>query len=209
MNTSFVDQLFDLLLSPVGLLTIVIGAGVVLQARRSRPVAWCLFSLCCFCASLAKFRDQFVSEPPALVFPLQQIRDFGRPLTIVLVGLLILLAFTKQASWRHRLLAQPVLFLMTVQIAIFLKTLYAGDIFFSFLSVATFAAVLLMMRYGPSRWLTDDKNFEYAVTSVALTGVIFICVNAYQAVFDIYPITFVHGRLLGTTGNPQHKAWNC
>jgi len=63
-----------------------------------------------------------------------------------------------------------------------------------------------MIRFGPSRWLSDDKNFRYAAFSMVMVAIIFIVLNAYQAAVDIYPITFFHGRFLGTTGNPQHAA---
>jgi hypothetical protein len=41
-----------------------------------------------------------------------------------------------------------------------------------------------------------------------MVGVIFVIVNAYQALFDVYAITFVHGWFLGTTGNPIHAAFS-
>jgi O-antigen ligase len=63
-----------------------------------------------------------------------------------------------------------------------------------------------MVRLGPSRWLQDDGQFYLAVWAIASVGVLFVIANGYQAFFDLYPITFVHGALLGTTGNPQHAA---
>ena len=206
MSSSFLNQRFDLLLSPTGFIGIVVGIVLVFQAIRSRLLAWSLFSLFCFSASLAKFQDQFVSEPPPLAFPLQQMRDFGRPLAIIFLLLLLLLTFTKQASWRQSLLPTPLQYLIVVQLIIFCKTIYSGDVLFGLIAACTFFIVLLVVRNGPSRWLSDDRNFEYAVSSVALVGVIFIVVNAYQAAINIYPITFIHGRFLGTTGNPQHAA---
>ena len=206
MDSNFINQLVDIIASPLGLVGIVIALVIVYQAGRSRRLAWFLFTMCCFAASLAKFKDEFVKEAPALVFPLQQIRDMGRPLTILLLVLLLFLGLKKQRGWRRKLIAPPIKYLALVQLVIFFKTLAFGSIGFAFLAIFTFGAVILMLRLGPSRWLQDDQNFHMSVWSLAMVGVIFVIANGYQAVINIYPITFVHGRLLGTTGNPLHAA---
>ena len=206
MDSNFVSQLFELVLSPVGLVGIVLGLIAVALSQRSQLVAWSMLTLCCFSASLAKFQNQFVSEPPALAFPLQQLRDFGRPLTIVFLCLLIVIAFVKAPSWRRQIVAYPVKYLAGVQLIIFLKVLFYGDIAFAVLAALTFSLVLIMVNYGPSRWLSNKASFRHATAAMAMVGAIFIALNAYQATIDIYPITFVHGRFLGTTGNPQHAA---
>ncbi len=206
MDSSFVNQLLDFLLSPIGLLGSLSGLFFVFQAQRSRPLAWLLFSLCCFCASLAKHYSNYVLEPPALVFPLQQIRDLGRPLTIVILGLLILLTLSTKLSWRRHVVAEPIKLLIIVQVVIFLKALAEGNVIFALLAALTFGSVVYMLISGPSHWLSDDQNFRYAVYAVAGVSLLFVLVNLYQAAFDLRPITFLHGRLLGTTANPQHAA---
>ncbi|MEI2582833.1 O-antigen ligase family protein [Scytonema sp. PRP1] len=206
MGSSFVSQLLNVIASRYGLVSMMIGLLVVYRARRSRRLAWLLFTLCCFAASIAKFQDEFVKQPPPLVFPLEQLRNAGRPLAIILLCCLLLLGFITQNGWRRLLTPQPLKYLILVQIVIFFKTLVYGDIGFAFLAVFTFGAVVLMLRIGPSRWLQDEQNFDLAVWSIAMVGVIFVTVNAYQALFDLHAITFVHGWFLGTTGNPHHAA---
>ncbi|MEL6453211.1 MAG: O-antigen ligase family protein [Cyanobacteria bacterium J06623_5] len=206
MNSSYVTQLFDLVLSPTGFIGIMVGLLIVVQALRIQPLAWVLFSLCCFCASLAKFRNQFILEPPPLVFPLQQLREFGRPITIILLGMLLILTLAKRTSWRKQVLASPIKYLIVVQLVIFLKTLSGGSLLFAAFSSAVFALVTYVVIAGPAKWVNNDQSFQYAIGSIALVGLVFLGVNGYQAVIDIYPITFSHGRLNGTTGNAQHAA---
>lgn len=206
MESDYINQLLNLIVSPYGLIGVVAGLAVVDQARKSRRLAWLLFSLCCFAASLAKFKDEWTPEPPPLVFPLEQLRDVGRPLTILLLVLLLVLAFQTRNSWRRWLTPSPVRFLIVVQFIIFLKTLAYGSISFALLAALSFAAVVLMIRLGPSRWLQDEQNFHLATWSIALVGVIFIIANAYQAIININAITFLHGWFSGTTGNPHHSA---
>ena len=206
MGSNFISQLLDLIASPYGLVSITIALLVVYQARRSRRLAWLLFTLCCFAASIAKYQNKWIKQAPPLVFPLEQLRNVGRPLAIILLCCLLLLGFLTQNGWRRCLTPQPLKYLILVQIVIFFKTLVYGNIGFAFLAVLTFGAVVLMVRLGPSRWLQDEQNFYLAVWSLAMVGVIFVIVNAYQALFDVYAITFVHGWFLGTSGNPIHAA---
>ena len=203
---TFLTQLFQLLLTPAGLAGLVGGLILVLQARRSARLAWLLVSVGCFTASLAKFCDAFIVEPPALAFPLQQLREMGRPLTIALLGLLLLVAVLRPAAHRRSWLPRPLLFLMLVQAAIFFKTVLFGSVLFAFLAASTFGAVVAVIILGPSRWLGDDRDFVLAAQTIAGVGLIFVAANGYQALIDLHPITFVHGLLLGTTGNPQHAA---
>ncbi|MCB0214219.1 MAG: O-antigen ligase family protein [Anaerolineae bacterium] len=203
---NFLTQLFQVLFTPIGLAGVGVGLILVFIARRSARMAWLLVSLGRFAASLAKFRNEFVLEPPALVFPLQQLREMGRPLTIALLGLLLILAWQRTTKGRGRSMPTPILFLIGVQLAIFLKTVLFGSPSFATLAAATFGAVVVMINWGPSRWIMDEEGFYLAAWSMALVGLIFLAVNLYQAVFDLYAITFVKGRLVGTTGNPQHAA---
>lgn len=206
MSTGFLDKLIDLLMSPLGLAGVGLGVFIVSKARRSRPLAWLLIGLCAFAASLAKFKDEFISEPPPLVFPLQQLREVGRPLSILFLVLLIILALQSQNGWRHRLLPLPIAFLSLVQITILLKSLQYGNIGFALLAALTFGGMIWMMIAGPSRWLQDHQNFIWAVRAIAISGIIFLITNLYQYIIDSSAVTFVHGRFLGTTGNPQHAA---
>jgi O-Antigen ligase len=206
MAPNFVNTLLDLIFSPYGLLGIAIALIVLNKARRSRRLAWLLFSLFCYATSLGKFSNEWIKEPPALVFPLQQLRDTGRPLAIGLLAVLILLGMQTQDKWRRIVIPQPIYYLVAFQVAVFFKASLYGDISFALLALITFGAVVLMFKLGPSRWLQDEYNFQLGVWSLAIVGVIFAVTCAYQGRFDMQAMTFVQGRFLGTTGNPQHAA---
>ncbi|MBW4612824.1 MAG: O-antigen ligase domain-containing protein [Desmonostoc vinosum HA7617-LM4] len=206
MSVNFVDQLLNLIFSPYGFLAIAIGLVLLQQAQRSRRLAWLIFSFCCYAASLGKYQDQWILEPPALVVPLQQIRDAGRPLTIILLALLILLGIQTANGWRRILLPQPTKYLIAVQIVIFFKTLFFADANFAFLGLITFGALALMLKLGPSRWLQDERNFHLGVWALAMTGVIFAIACSYQGVFNLNAMKVAQGRFLGTTGSSQHAA---
>jgi hypothetical protein len=206
MKKTFIDQLITFLGTPYGIIGIAIGVLMVVRAINSRPTGWLLFSFCCFAASLNKFGDRWTLEPPQLVFPLQQIRGAGRPLAIVLLILLVFLALQTQNNWRRWIFPQPIKYLMFIQFAIFSKTLLYGNQEFAFLSAMTFGGIIFMLKMGPGRWLQDDENFNLAVRSIAIVGLIFVVANTYQYLKDPHAVMFIQNRFLGTTGNPQHAA---
>ncbi|WP_309741525.1 hypothetical protein [Chamaesiphon sp. OTE_20_metabat_361] len=205
MNKTFIDQLISFLATPGGIIGVAVGILMLLKATSSRPTSWLMFSLCCFASSLNIINDGFVTSPP-LLFPLQQIRASGRPLAIVLLILLVLLAIQTQGTWRRWVLPKPIKYLMFVQFVILFKTVVYGSVEFAFISAMTFGGIVFMLQRGPGQWLQDDENFYLAVRSIAVVGLIFVVANTYQYALNRYAITFVHSRFLGTTGNPQHAA---
>ena len=205
MNKTFIDQLIGFLLTPTGIVGVGAGLLMLVKATTSRPTAWLLFSFCCFAASLNIVNDRFI-KTPQLLFPLQQIRAYGRPLSIVLLILLVLLALQTQGSWRRWVLPKPIKYLMFVQFVIMSKTLIYGSQEFALISAITFGGIVFMLQRGPGQWLQNDDNFFLSVKSIAVVGLIFVVANTYQYVINPHAVTFVHNRFLGTTGNPQHAA---
>jgi hypothetical protein len=179
---------------------------MVIKASSSRSTAWFIFSLFCFASSLSKFRNEWIKEPPPLLFPLQEIREYGRPLTIVLLSFLICLALQTQSNWRRRVLPQASKYLIFVQFSIFFKTLIYGNIELAILSILTFSGILFMLRMGLERWIYNGENFNFAVRSIAVAGLIFVIPNTYQFIIDPHAVNFVNNRFIGTTGNPQQAA---
>ena len=204
MNKTFIDQLIGFISTPVGIIGIAIGLLMVVKASRDRPTGWLLFSLCCFASSLNTFTDPWTRVTPPIIFPLQQIRANGRPLAIVLLILLIFVALQTQNNWRQRILPKAIDYLIAVQFAIFAKTLLYGDQEFAFISALTFGGIIFMLKRGPGRWMQDDEGFHLAAKSIAVAGLIFVVVNSIQFLINRQAITFLQGRFLGTTGNPQH-----
>jgi hypothetical protein len=207
MNKTFIDQLFNFLATPYGLIGVALGILLVIRASQHRPSSWLLFSLCCFASSLNVFRDQWTLEAPPLLFPLQQIRSVGRPLAIVLLIALVLLTLsTQKNSWRRSIFPESIKYLIAVQGVILFKTLVYGSTEFALISTATFWGIIFMLKHGPGQWLKNDENFDLAARSIAIVGLIFVTLNTYQYIISPYAVTFIHGRFLGTTGNPQHAA---
>jgi hypothetical protein len=204
MNKNFIDQLFVFLGNPGTLIGVVIGIMLVVKANRDRPTGWLLFSMFCFASSLNTYTDYWIRIAPPLIFPLQQIRASGRPLAIVLLILLVFLSLQTSNNWRRKILPPSIKYLMFVQFVVFAKTILYGSQEFALISAITFSGIILVLKMGPGRWLQDDENFNLAVRSIAIAGLIFIVANSCQFLINRSAVTYVHSRFLGTTGNPQH-----
>lgn len=204
MASYFLGQLLNFIMSPMGSVGIIVGLFLIRSASRDRRVAWFLLALSCFAASLSKFQNEFVIAP-SLVFPLEQLRAQGRTLAMVLVAALLVI------SWQQRrkqplTLPNPIRYLIVVQIAIFLKTVVYGSPAFAILAAVVYGMLILMFSAGPVSWIQAERGFAFGMWSIAMVGVVFVLANGYQALFSLYPLTYVAGRFLGTTGNPQQAA---
>lgn len=201
---NYLNQLISLLFTPIGFIGVAIALVfiTILYKEQYRPLHWFLVSATAFAASL-KGGQEF----PPLTFPLEQIRAQGRPITIILLGLLLVIIFLSKRSRGQTLIPSPLPYLIFIQLLGFLYTIYGGgNQAFAILALLTFGSMIAMMLYGPSRWLETEADFKWGVLVIAMVGMIFTVVNLYQGFINLYPITFTHGRFLGTTGNPQHAA---
>ncbi len=203
MDSTYLNRLIDLAISPYALIGLV--AIIIIVQNRSPKLFWLSFSLFCFAATLGKFQTSLLFEPPALIFPLQQLRDAGRPLTYALLGLLVLLVPKTTGDQLSRI-PPAFKYLIVVQVAIVVKTLLFGSMGFALSTIIVQVLLWTVMIKGVTGLLQFNGNFQLAAQSVALTGVIFIVVNALQASINPYPITFLNNQFLGTTNNPQLAA---
>jgi hypothetical protein len=206
MPPNQLEKLFEIIFSYYGLIGILLVFFVLNSAKRFRPVAWLIFSLYCYAASLGKYIDELILESPPLVFPLEQLRDAGRPLTIILLILLLFMSQQTTNGWRQKFVPRPIYYLIVLQGVIFYKTLLYGNTEFACQSAITFGGVVLMVRCGPSRWLQDEYDFYWGVLSLAAVGIIFSIACTYQGIFNMQAMTYVQGRFMGTTGNPIHAS---
>lgn len=172
-----------------------------------RYSVWILFALFCFSTSLGKFVSPNWPEPPPLVFPLQQIRDYARP--IALTFLILLGTYTYKFNSRSIPFKTQIplafRYLWCVHLIIFLKNLAYGDIEYALLVFGTYNFLLWVLCKKVMKWLYQD-GFILANQALAAVGAIFCILNLYQALQNSYPITFINGQFSGTTNNPQMAA---
>ncbi len=204
---NFISQLAQFLGSWPGLTILVIGSWWALSTKPNRPPwPWIVLALCGFAASLSEFRSEFIPNPPPFAFPLQTMRQLGRPITFTLLLLLLVLALRTPRGWRQACYPKPLQALVLLQAVLLLKVFLEGDILFGLLAVTTYLSLIMMVVRGPSRWLQTESDFVWAMQALALTGAVFLTASLYQASVSSAPMLIVHGLFMGTTGNPQAAA---
>jgi O-Antigen ligase len=204
----YFNQLITFLFTPLGFVISTFLIFVLIQPASSRThLQWWVITILGFATSLGKFSNEWGVTSPPLAFPLEEMREFGRPLSALLLLTCLGLALRSHKGWRKDLLPKPILYLLLFQSVIVLKTILYGSISFALLTLVLYASVVLSISLGVSQWLQNDRDFTKAVYAIALVAVLFILANLYQASIDIEPIIFIHGWFSGTTGNPNHAAF--
>lgn len=203
------NALFDVLLSPLGIFSLLVIVLVIrFTFKNDFNICVILAALALF-ASFIEFKDPFGRPTPALVFPLQQLRQYGRLITI---GLLVLITsyWLKKQKDRH---INPLLdvfsiktALLMIQFLIFVKNLIYGSPLIAILTFTVFLLVYFMFHKGVAYWFTSEKVFKRSVFCFLFAVILFVLMALYQSVFDSQAMLLFNGRFIGMTGNPQHAA---
>lgn len=200
MNLS---NLLDQLLSPMGVGLIILFLIAITSFKTNPWTKWILLGVFGYLLTLYGYSDQFIEVPPPLVEPLQTLRTQGRNLSILLLVLLIVLSFQASVALK---IPRPFVFIFLIQLLLTIKVVFQGNaqigvfLFLSFLGILFVASKII--KYG----LNQDGSYDGLFLFALIAGVFFMGGTIYQYRIDPYPITFTQGRLLGTTGNPQHAA---
>jgi len=200
-----IDKLFELILSPVG---IGIGISALLflwYCLKNQKIIYYLAGSCLFCASLARYADEFVTAPP-LFGPFEMLRSMGRPITIGLLLFVFLLALSISKQNEKIKMPLPLVGLIIVQFLIMIKTIYYVNITFPIFYFLLFLLIIFTLCKGIGGSIKSWKNFDQVAGAIALAGSIFVWINTFQGVVNMNAIVFVQGRFSGTTGNPNHAA---
>ena len=205
LPTFYLRLLTGFLASPFGIAAIM-GAVVLAVCAVALPsTRWALVCVAVW-ASTLPINTVGMSEGDVyvpLAFPLEQIRVYARPITLVMFAMLLLPLLTSTRGWRRHLIGWPLGLFFFFQIALSLR-LTAGDIGGRG-PLNLFSYSLLMLTFGVavSMWLQtleDVYKLLYAITTAA--GLV-IASTCYQLAINRAPI-MSGPRLAGMTGNPQY-----
>lgn len=202
-------NLFDFIFGPIGLLVVL---GLIMSLRmlfKNNYYRLYLLAAMALFASFGVFVDPFGRETPALVFPLETLRQNGR---IITLGILILISVYILNKKKNR---QSVKFkdfffiknsLLFIQCLIFFKNLIYGSFITASLTLTVFLLVYSVFYKGFPYWLSNEKYFKRSVFSFLIAILVFNIMALYQSLFDPIAMSFLHERFMGMTENPQHAA---
>ncbi|MEQ8879858.1 MAG: hypothetical protein RLQ12_09515, partial [Cyclobacteriaceae bacterium] len=203
----YIEKFLGLLLNPLVFLGVIIGFLFINYNRHSLKTRWILLALLALVASFAEYRDQYVPDPPDLVFPLESIRSYGRPIAVLLLMILtILIIWFKISS--EKLKDKYYIFrsLLVIQFLVFAKNLFYGSILEAILTFLLFLLVFNLLYRGASGWVVSLNMLHYGAWCIVGVVTLFNLMGLYQTSVDPWPMFFQQGRYMGMTGNPQHAA---
>lgn len=198
-----IGEFFSLITSPFGAAIMTLCGVVYLYALQKNLGKWLLLGSLIFVASLSRYINEWVTNPPPFWGPLNVLVGAGRPITVLLVVFSILIA----AGSIHRTKFPPALLgLIACHFVIALKTFLQGSISFA-LMVIVFELLIFVLYWRISNfWISNEAAIENAFVAIFFAALLFVGVNAFQFVVDSSPQIVAHGRFNGSTGNPQHAA---
>lgn len=194
---------------PIVFLLGLAGIILLLKLYKDTIYMWYLISVLALFASFSVFQDPFGRPTPNLVFPLQQLRQYGRIISVGLLGFICIYIYIISDKVAARKIKDTFFIknaLLAIQILIFVKNLLYGDVITAFLILFIFLAIYLVFYHGVSHWLVSKSFFKTSIFSFIIAIVLFNFMCLYQSFFDPEAMRFLQGRFLGMTGNPQHAA---
>lgn len=205
MISQYFDLLISLLFSPIGLIGIIaLVVSLNILYKRKYSVLY-FVAFMAGMSSIVEYTDESIRAAPPLVFPLEQLKQFARPITMLLLGLVSVyhLSKFKLSNADSLNITNSLLF---IQILIFIKNLLFGDIFVAILVFLTFFLVFHICTTGFNQWVKVRTDLNQQIRAFTFTLVFLNFLVLYQLISNSYAITFAHGRLMGLTGNPQQFA---
>ena len=192
----------------IGLIGSISGVFVIILClliltNRSSYSLWLGFGFCAFMASLVSPpNDSYLSQGD-LVFPFDELRAFGRPITVLVLLSLSLRYFSSGQNLPQKIsVPKQVLFIFITLFVINFKILLSGDIGFAVLNTVTIGFVWLLIM-GLWKNLNYYDNLDLATYSISFGGLLFAGSSLYQSFFDSAPLIFGNGQFVGMTNNPQ------
>lgn len=201
------DQLIDFLLSVPAM--ILIGGGVFcfLQGIRHIWVRWAMFGGTMYVASLAKYFDPWEERLwDPFNPPIEMLVMNGRPLAVVMLGFLILLAMVTRKERGHNHVPAMMWPIHAMQCLILVKVVSANGLSAHAVQAALiFICIGLVTAVGLRNWIWRGNAVEMLALALCVASGLFAIIVGWHLRTNPSAI-FSAGRLMGTTANAQHAA---
>lgn len=138
-----------------------------------------------------------------LITPLQQIRDYGRPITTALLIALLIPSLISQRGVRSKLTCAGLWGLGIYQIIFCTRLAAGGDYARGFIGGLILFITFMVMLLGVTRWMQSPKDADKVLCTMVFSIALFVISNIAQIMVNRNAVGG-NGRFYGTTGNPQH-----
>lgn len=195
--------LLETLLSPAGMLAVVAGFVLLFVLAINKSAKWVVISVLLWVSTLGVIDVPWLDN--TLVFPLEQIRRYGRPIVFALLLLLVLPALTSSRGWRVKLLLGGAIAYFIFQLFFSVRLLLGGLVPRGVAGAIVYMLIFTVFGYGLGCWMQTVREVHAVLWSVAGSGIIFVLGTLYQLLAN-HSAVVSGNRLLATTGNSQAAA---
>lgn len=208
-NVSVTDTIryaIESLLTPTGLIALCIGLPLLATILFWRHGMFLGAVLIVFLMTMMQLNDRWFDN--TLISPLQQIRDFAKFITVVLLGTMTLGAALGGRSARARLIGFPLVAFFLFQTLYMWRLGLQNDLVRGGLGWITTIMLMVSFAIGLGRRIEDDRGFDRFVSVFGYASLIYIAANLAQLGLG-YRNVVAGFRLMGISGNAQLMAYIC
>ena len=196
-----VNQFQQLIASPAGILAALAVLTLAILASSQAWARYFTLTLLIWSTTLTiGGRQEWF--PNVLIFPLQQMRENTRTITLALLGVLLLPALVAAQGWRPRLISPPMVAFFVFQVVIALLDTALGDRLRGAMGLGIVTMSFLVFGRCVGGLAKDRLGAERIVIAVAAAGGLFALASAVQGIIDPDAVKW-NGRFYATTANPQ------
>ena len=197
MQSNYLDNLLAFFSHPFSIPIFLVCSFIIIN--KSSYSLWLSFGICSFIVTVVAPPGTFYN----LVFPLQEIREFSRPISILFLVAISMRKFLfKEINQHTRKIERSTAFIFLALIVVAVKSIVQGDFLFGLLSLVTVICLFFATQHI---WINISSlaRVNLALFSISLGGFSFIISCLYQSLFDVNPLIFFNGQFVGLANNPQ------
>lgn len=190
------NKLTELLTSAPGIVGAALLVLLLIAVGVSRQACWWVVAAVLYVSTTGAPADMHLS----FITPLQQFREYGRPICVALLAALMIPTFRWTNQWRPRLVGLGTLLFFIYEMLSAARTLSTGDFGKGFFGLIVFVLIFLTLAIGLGRWLQTMEHAKAALASIVGAGALVIAGTLIQ--YSVSRGSVIYGgRLLGTTSN--------
>ncbi len=187
--------------SPMGIAAILVFLLCLALVLFFPALRWVYLILMLWAATLAfYFNGDFDNR---LAWPLEQIRAQGRGISAALLVLLTIPSIAARSPLRSRVIGGGAWAMFLFQLAVSVRHAMVGDLDRGVVGGFVLILTFLVLGYGVPKWVQTIDDAKKILRVLAGVAGLFVLGTIYQLAMNASAIK-VQGRLMGTTGNPQH-----
>lgn len=196
----YLDVFLAMLTSPLGAAGLLGLIALAVSSVTVPNMRWVLVVAAVYFATLPLIDTRRQYLP--LAFPMEQFRQFARPMIYLFMTLLLLPLVTTTRGWRRVILPLPLLLFFIFELTICLRLLTFGGELRGILSLLSYVLLILTLGLAVSRSLQSFEDLYKLIWCLSWIGGLVVLGTVYQLIVNRTPI-ISGSRLTGVTGNPQ------